>query len=250
MTTIDFLHSAAQFLAATANSFCQEQPDYSQASLGWNASSQQMSTLPIQDRYQLSLDVGAGMLLWLDDGRSSDSLVLEHMPRDKVLEWIRNYAIRFGLGAFKYCFNYSLPIHSKAGFEFPAFDTKEGLHVAQLYSNAEVSLLTFVDKQELETEVRIWPHHFDMGFHAQIDSALSIGAGLAVPDTVEHDWYYYVTGWSNGQKVVPVDRSLRNGRWHPDWDGATLLASDIAPDTAINFLVETHKRLIEGHVVA
>jgi len=83
--------------------------------------------------------------------------------------------------------------------------------------------------------VRIWPHHFDTGTFATIarnekgGASKTIGLGLAIPDRMVPEPYFYLSFWSENPleiKNEPVELSA--GKWMmPDWNGAVLGVSEI-----------------------
>lgn len=89
--------------------------------------------------------------------------------------------------------------------------------------------------------VRIWPHHFDTGTFATIEknekgaATKTIGLGLAIPDSMVPEPYFYLSFWS--ENAIDIDKNpvaLPAGKWMlPDWSGAVLGVSEIIKeDTA------------------
>lgn len=86
--------------------------------------------------------------------------------------------------------------------------------------------------------VRIWPHHFDTGTFTTITrnekgaAVKTIGLGLAIPDSMVDEPYFYLSFWS--EKPIETEENLVKlpaGKWMmPDWNGAVLGVSDIIKD--------------------
>ncbi|MEL7118960.1 MAG: hypothetical protein AAFO07_05950, partial [Bacteroidota bacterium] len=96
-------------------------------------------------------------------------------------------------------------------------------------------LKLLVDSFDDATDVRIWPHHFDSGSliitaKDDQDQFLSfIGIGLAIPDQLIDEYYFYV---SFSSKEIEIDLTnlppLQYGRWgKPDFPGAILEISSL-----------------------
>ncbi len=83
--------------------------------------------------------------------------------------------------------------------------------------------------------VRIWPHHFDTGTFATIaqngkgNAAKTIGLGWAIPDSMVHEPYFYISFWSeNPVEIKNNPANLPAGKWMmPTWEGAVLGISEI-----------------------
>ncbi|MBN1987735.1 MAG: hypothetical protein JW761_15590 [Prolixibacteraceae bacterium] len=83
--------------------------------------------------------------------------------------------------------------------------------------------------------VRIWPHHFDTGTFATIArnekgaASKTIGLGLAIPDSMVPEPYFYLSFWSeNPLNIGNNSDKLPAGKWMmPNWNGAVLGVSEI-----------------------
>jgi hypothetical protein len=100
-----------------------------------------------------------------------------------------------------------------------------------------------------ESEIRIWPHHFDTGIYTRVNKKLSLGFGLAMEDAMIGQPYFYMTGYSDespiNYKNIPL---LSKGKWETgeNWNGAVLPLSEMsntsyseADKTLRLFIVET-----------
>jgi len=95
----------------------------------------------------------------------------------------------------------------------------------------------------LETEIRIWPHHFDTGIYVEPNHKMGIGFGLAMADTmIDEAYYYYSVYGLNGHKIdYSSVEPLSVGRWitNENWNGAVLPLSEIDSTNINLFLQET-----------
>jgi hypothetical protein len=88
-------------------------------------------------------------------------------------------------------------------------------------------------------ELRIWPHHFDLGGILRLDAPREIGIGLSPGDGYHAEPYFYVTPYPlrSDPDLAPL---AGGGFWHREgWTGAVLLGSAAVAgghDTARAFL--------------
>jgi hypothetical protein len=102
---------------------------------------------------------------------------------------------------------------------------------------------------QVESEIRIWPHHFDTGIFAQATENLGLGFGLATEDSMIGQPYFYLSGYKGESPITYNDLTkLNRGRWQtgPNWNGAVLPFSEIlhfspveASDAIRTFIKET-----------
>ena len=107
-------------------------------------------------------------------------------------------------------------------------------YLSRYYANANRLLNVVKDHLPGASEVRCWPHHFDIATLYTIDKdkpaeeTRSIGIGLAPGGGEYEEFYYYLTPWPYPdieEKTLP---ELAAGTWHTkNWIGAVLTASEI-----------------------
>jgi len=87
---------------------------------------------------------------------------------------------------------------------------------------------------QLESEIRIWPHHFDTGIYTQVTDYLGLGFGLAMEDTLVGQAYFYISGY-NGESPISYQnlKPLGAGKWisSEHWKGAVLPLNEL-PDSS------------------
>ena len=68
----------------------------------------------------------------------------------------------------------------------------------------------------MNSEVRIWPHHFDTGIYLEVNSKLGIGFGWAMADKMIDQPYFYFTPYGlNGHKLLTENlEDPEHGFWH------------------------------------
>src|SRR5207247_497257 len=100
--------------------------------------------------------------------------------------------------------------------------------LAGWYGNAAVVLETLRAATPTASEVRCWPHHFDLATLITVAPGQSVGVGMEPGDQYYAEPYFYVN-----MHPAPDARALPplhgHGTWHThEWIGAVLPASRLA----------------------
>ena len=88
---------------------------------------------------------------------------------------------------------------------------------------------------QMESEIRIWPHHFDTGIYLQVSENLGLGFGLAMEDSVVGSPYFYIAGYGGEPSISYKNVApLRYGRWETgaQWNGAVLPLDELPDGSA------------------
>ena len=251
---IKIMHRAAQYLAAAGISFLEKEQDDSHTSFVWDSSLKAMigQTLNREKGIRLALDYDDYALCFLDNFKNVISVKgLNGSKHRDILFWIQKEAENNGLhGPYNYQFHYELPYSKMAtSFSFPEPDMDQISAMINHRTLAQKSLETVIKKLGMQIPVRVWPHHFDTGTLISTGTGdkegfiKSIGIGLAIPDTMVNDYYFYVSGWSqSGSVKVERMSSLSKGEWRSgNWNGSVLEASGKDAQEVILFLAESIK---------
>ena len=240
--TLINLHHAGQLVALTGNSLIPKRPDDSQSNLGWVMDLHWLLGHPITCGTQplhMALDTHTFRLLVTDE---MHNILAQYNLVGKTsaegLDWIRVVLPQFGISAdqIQPITHYALPPHPIS--DGAAFDPDpEALNELTSHRhNAEIILSSYTSKFPTASSIRVWPHHFDSGSYIPVgqdengNDNLSLSLGLAIPDELFSEGYYYITTWS---KDGNIDYSslpeLSAGEWNTQsWTGAVLRASEIA----------------------
>ncbi|MFT5819810.1 MAG: hypothetical protein ACI8ZM_001035 [Crocinitomix sp.] len=241
--TIKQLHLAAQYLAAAGISFLNKEPDDSHTNLGWNSDKKRMETHAFgSGNHQLAINIDTAHLEWLEDGLVTESLDLQQSTHTTILTWISELVKKNELKEqYNYQFHYDLPYAAIADNDKLTFNADAIDEIIARLNIAQKAFETFLDETGLTSPIRIWPHHLDLGIYTGLnsDGTTFMGAGLAIPDSLVDDLYYYVSAYNNDSEVVTKNFSqLAIGEWRSDWNGATLSSSQVDGHTALKFLNE------------
>lgn len=245
------LHLASQYLAAFGINYIDPKPDDSHTNLDWEASNSRLISRANDQAIQLSLDYKTFSLSGLKDGDVVDQLLLDGKTHSEVLGWINQFTASNQLEKpMKYELHYELPYPPiSANYKFELTSTEELEQLADQLSRAKTGFEKFLASNNLISEIRVWPHHFDLGIYAQLANQLYLGGGLAIPDSMSDSLYYYTSGWKNGEAIDTSNfKELSEGKWmSPEWNGG-LLASSVGQDhdQIVSFLNDSYTEFVKG----
>lgn len=232
------LHWAAQIVSAAGHTFAEPRADDSHTSLTWDPTGNRLMGEPLRGTpVRAALDV-AGLALTVVDGPRGETIAsfplagrtlhqgYEAMAR--LLEETSAGGLRGALARR----GYDMPEHPVASGAPFAAEARSGYEeLARWYGNAAALLEGVRSDHPEASDVRCWPHHFDIAVLLSLPPAGredggSIGVGLTPGDTFYSEPYWYVTPSPSGPD--PATPSLPGGgRWRDDWFGAVLTGSDL-----------------------
>jgi len=241
MNMLKQVHIAAQFLAAAGISFIKKRGDDSHTNMGWSIDKQELSTWPLSEKGdRLSLSLKTFSLIWSNEKNRAE-FSLNEKSYLEVITWIKSQA-KSNLGMF-----YIYHLHYELPYPFPSNDfiyqltsRDELSKISALFDAGQSSFTAVLKQQELTSELRVWPHHFDLGAYIVPNESLSIGFGLAIPDSTIDDFYFYVSGYNGGDSIETKNfKALSIGEWQTEaWKAATLRATGFKKNNITAFLME------------
>ncbi|PKB44035.1 hypothetical protein AX016_2246 [Cellulophaga sp. RHA19] len=233
------MHLAAQYLAAAGISFLEKKSDDSHTNLGFSIEKQRLETHPLSlNGDMLTLNYATFSLEWILP-KVNASILLDGKTHQQVLEWLRNSSETFLGKKYTYDFHYNLPysIDDSFIFKLNASKLKE---LTDLRTLTQLSIEKTLEMNGLESSIRIWPHHFDSGAYASLTKDIAVGFGLAVPDSMVNEHYFYISGYKghSGLDTSKFD-SLSLGEWKNDgFKGAVLPTTKINEEQVVKFFTE------------
>lgn len=238
----DQLHLAAQYLAAANISFLEKKADDSHTNLGFDVDTMSLKTHDLSASGDiLSLNYRKFSLEWSSKGKSA-SIALNGKSHKEVLSWLQEQSQTQLSREYVYAFHYELPYTIDDEFEFQLTDISRLEELRNLRVLAEYTLERVIEKNKLNTPVRIWPHHFDTGGYTALDetSGIAIGFGMAIPDSLSDTHYFYISGYKNGSAVFPNSANdLTLGKWvDQGFKGAIVSAADLIESESVQFFQE------------
>ncbi len=243
--SIKNIHLVAQYLAAAGKSFLPNKDDDSQSNLGWNAKTNSLETRDLGHGYKLTFSLESAVLKWSGMAEGMD---LKKHTHQEILIWLKETSSGFGFEKmYSYAVNYKLDYPEIEPKDSYSFDASEAALIAQKFTLTQKALDAFLKANELTSEIRVWPHHFDMGVYTKLSDKLFLGAGLAIPDSVESEFYFYASGWNDGQAINTKNLpKLSVGSWHAEWTGGTLKSNGVLLNDVIIFLNNAKDAYIEN----
>ncbi|WP_299228311.1 hypothetical protein [uncultured Psychroserpens sp.] len=234
------MHLVAQYLATSAISFIEKKDDDSHTNLGWMA--HKLETHKFLNGGKLSLSYDDFSLVWTHDNGEKEQYFLNEKNHKQITDWITQISKNSGLEkSYRYDLHYELPYDKVENSTLFRLTDQNRLNQLIGYRNlAQKVLKTILESNKFASTIRIWPHHFDTGAFVNVTDDLSIGLGMAMPDSLMNDFYFYVSGYHGDDAViVKQPYSLSNGNYYnDDWKGFALSLKNIKKATAIRFCQE------------
>ncbi len=235
------LHRAVQLLSLTGVNLIPSLPDDSQNTQVWDPSSEMIlgRLFAIDGKnYKMGINLSPFSLSLLsEDLQVLQSIDIGGLDQPALYsiwaDWIANLGYRNELVTK---LHYELPenAHYKIN-NFNGLTNEFNTAWKELRTMANLAMIALNQISGNTSEINVWPHHFDTGVYYSITEAKgettqSIGAGLAIADSMINEPYFYVYGWTkDGSIDYSAAPSNTNGQWITEgWQGAVLKASDVS----------------------
>jgi hypothetical protein len=244
------LHIASQYLAAAGISFVEKKPDDSHTNLGWDSENGRLTSHSLNaEGVQLGLAYEEFALVFLKADKELSKLPLLNQNHGQVMDWINAQLSSVDLTtAYNYDFHYDTGYEKITNeYVFTHYSKSEVEDVIKRLTIGQSTFERFLTTNELESPIRVWPHHFDLGIYTLISENLFMGAGLAIPDSIYADFYFYASGYLNGESMGRNGFvELNSGNWgQGDFNGAVLNNSGVKADQAFVFFNEAKNGFLE-----
>lgn len=227
------LHAAAQLLAMAGKYLLPNQDDDSHTALLWDEDFGGMTTQVIEGQVRVGLQFDQLLLAVLsEDEQQRDEVyfLTGHTPKEGF-EWLQLTLSGYGINtdALQMEMHYEIPEEVER-FERPSDEVL--IMLQKIRDNAEALFSETLSLEGLTSPIYTWPHHFDtatvLPVSADAEGVITAGIylGLAVPDDMIKDHYFYCYAWQKEGQIdhmnMPAFSNL--GQWHGDdhWKGATL----------------------------
>jgi hypothetical protein len=235
-------HHAAQIASEVGKAWAPVAGDDSHSSFVWERGALVGVAVPGARPFRAALRVASLALeLAALDGEALAQLPLAGVTLEQGMAWIRKEAERLaGTGPRQPAQPApDLPRHPvAAGARFVLGEAFAFVELARLLGAADAVLRRVAAGLPGASDVRCWPHHFDLATLAPVGSSTraaatkTIGVGLAVPDAISAAGYWYVSPWAQPPRDADALRwaALAHGRWieRGAWRMAALPLDEIA----------------------
>ena len=229
------MHLAAQYLATAAISFIEKKADDSHTNLGWVNHNLETHTFPNGDKLGLNYENFA--LEWITQNGNKEHFLLDGTTHKDIVDWIYLTSLNNCIvKPYNYNLHYEIPYNTiEDTYQFQLTQQNE---LNQLIKNRDLAqsvILNVLQSNSYKSPVRIWPHHFDTGAFFNIDDNLSIGIGMAIPDTLVNEFYFYISGYNGHNPIDIINPTSHKNYYSNGWKGFALSISNLKEQTAIDF---------------
>ncbi|MBL4686652.1 MAG: Rieske 2Fe-2S domain-containing protein [Nannocystaceae bacterium] len=233
------VHWACQLPAAATAGLIEARPHFSHTNLGWERAVQALVGHPVNPGEEVAVRAGVRIKdLTLVVVRGTDvttEFPLAGRTLDDGRAWLAKAladTLDADVAEFS-LFEHELPGHpvqTGAAFDIEGVDAALA-ELALWLANTHDLLELFVHGDKCASEVRLWPHHFDMTSLLTLvadddpDKAKSINVGVSFGDDSYAQPYAYVSPWPHAPEGEAP--SLTLGHWHKDGFFAAVLEGDV-----------------------
>lgn len=232
-------HHAAQFIALVGRHLIAQKSDDSNTNMEYISNGMMLLGNPLPNGLRVALQLTNLEIGILDKDNDLLNVVeLDGKTKKEAFTELKETLseLEVDVTGFKNELHYKIPEHDLDNdASFKVKDEEFFIENAIARHNAEIVINEVVKDFEKSEAVKIWPHHFDTGSFISVsqnekeEPTQSIGIGLAIPDSMVNEPYYYLSFWSEeALKDIDKLKTLEAGEWKiPDWNGAVLKLSDI-----------------------
>ena len=237
-------HHAAQYIALTGRHLIPQKADDSNTNMELNPETGMLIGNPLTTGIKVGLRLNDLALVFIDkDDNVVKTVLLDGKTKEQGFSLLKNTLKSLGTdtSALKNELHYEIPLHAlDKGAAFSVSD-KKCFNENLLYRvNARLVLQQVVSGLKNAELVKIWPHHFDTGSFVSFSNdetgniSQTIGLGLAIPDGMVNEPYFYLSFWDADPKNIPGNfTALKAGKWMmPQWNGAVLPLSEILQEAS------------------
>jgi hypothetical protein len=227
------LHHAAQFASAAGISFLESRSDDRHTNLEWIPALAGLFSRPVPSRTPFRVGVKPADLSILIVTENDQPFAQYRLHGKTIVEasqWIRSRLAALGEDPARYSLmrHFEIPLHSVSMGD--AFDASDKAHFEELsrwFADGASLLVSIARSIHEASEVRCWPHHFDMATLVQLTPDRTIGIGLEPGDDYYDEPYFYVNMDPEPAASQARSRPLwGRGTWHTrGWIGAVLPGS-------------------------
>jgi hypothetical protein len=227
------LHHAAQFGTAAGISFLEHRPDDSHTNLEWIAALGGLFSRAIPTARPFRIGARPSRLALLivtEDNQPIAEYKLHGRTITDATQWIRAQIKSLGADPALYTLrrHYEIPAHPVAiGESFDASAPTRFEELSKWFANASALLGSVVRKTRGASEVRCWPHHFNLATLIKVAPDCTIGIGMEPGDDYYDEPYFYLNMTPQPIASRAQSRPLwGKGIWHTnEWVGAVLPGS-------------------------
>jgi hypothetical protein len=232
------LHQAVQQVSVVGRIYLPKAKDDKHANLVWVPQFQRLAGNWVEGstKFRVSLDLANLTIHLVDDEvRTIGEYDLKGKTQAQSMVWLEEQLEGLGLDTGQFAINlpYEIPDYPTAhGKPFEQKDAEAFEEIARYFHNADHILRPLKREFPQSTDVRCWPHHFDIAALIILndtgdpETTSSIGIGMSPGDQFYDQPYFYLSPWPypSRDKLTPMS----HGKWHEkDWLGGVLTAESL-----------------------
>ncbi|MDN5216572.1 DUF5996 family protein [Fulvivirgaceae bacterium BMA12] len=229
------LHRAVQLVGAVGRSYSPPSGEDEYGSLEWNNVSKLLVSVPVgqEEKIYAGLSLAKFNLgLYSQNGRLIEGMDLKKCTLSGAVNWLKVSLGKAGLQGEKLTMELPYEIPEYAGdtekkFKYKPKNTFK--EFSNLYENAALILSHYRENNDHASEIKCWPHHFDIAMQlifegeGNPDEKKYVGLGFSPGDENYKRPYYYINLWPAPDIPLSDLPSIQGGKWNIEgWFGATL----------------------------
>lgn len=232
-------HHAIQLISLAGKYLIPQQPDDSNTNMQYQSAGEWIIGNELPRGFRIALDLSQLKLLIINNSKKPyTEIEVACRTKSDVFDNMKEKLSGLGIDVsdLSMQLHYEIPGHELDGKAAFFMDSEQDIRENIYYRhNAEIVISKASGKFPNAEPVRIWPHHFDTGSLVPIEKndagavSRSVGLGLAIPDNMVDEPYYYLSYWSESPvedfgKLPDPDA----GEWiRTGWNGGIVRNSDI-----------------------
>jgi len=228
------LHQAVQLVAAVGRNYHLPEKDDPFGNLEWLPDINGLAGWEVDTslgKIKCALNFDSFNLQFLVDETPEQSIPLDGKLDQTILQEMQNSLDSLGLNGSKLDLNkpYKIPEYKIGQSEGYVTNPKEFKELAKYFGNANAVLKALTTNLEGASDVKCWPHHFDIATLITLtdtgdpETSSSIGVGLSPGDESYQEPYFYITPWPYPDLNVTRLPKLSVGHWHTEGFVAAIL---------------------------
>lgn len=233
-------HQAIQNVAAVGRSFLPPSEEDENANLEWDFSLQRIAGrwVDADIKFRSSISLRKFEVYLVNEKLETiSSIAMQGIRQRDVMVWLEHELSRLGADFSKInlTYPYTIPEYPTAKKEaFHVTNMAAAKELGKLYHNTASLLKSILATEENVSEVKCWPHHFDIAARITLldtgdpETSRSINMGMSPGDKYYDEPYFYCSPWPYPTKNL-MDISGLNAHWHQnEWVGAVLPISQLS----------------------
>ena len=257
------LHFASQFIAAVGKCYLTHQPDDSHTNMCWEIQHSALVGRMLQGGEQCKFGISPSKFALLKisaAGDVTDAFTLSGKTMVQAENWVKQSLNVSGYhpDQFSRKMHYEIEPHAvDGGAPFSDDILAETTELGKYWGNAHLLISEINTHHPGASEVRCWPHHFDIALlitlnpNASPEQVKTIGVGLSPGDANYPLPYFYISPWPYPENTELLPAVSGNGFWHTNgWVGAVLTADKFPTDENVQSQIKQLQQFIRSGIAA